>query len=367
MVHRRPLVPEDRNGHRPAMYLQRAAFAHALAATTRHPDDGCTTANNATPLAQKRWGDVVTELVLRGAVAPAMTSVPAWAGVLSQEAVGDFVASLEQMSAGARVLNACPRISLDGLSKVKFPRRDGPTAPITAWVEEGQPIPNLKFNLTQSASLGPPKALKCITSMTRETVESGAGETVSATLLREGISLGLDTKLFSDDAPTAASPAGLLNGIDPLSATAAGDGAMIGDLDKIAAAIAPFTTGLVFVAHPAQASYLRLRRGWAVAADVEMWPTLGVAPGTVIGLDPLALAAGFGPEPEIRSSKEGVIHEEDTTPLPIAMEGSPPVVAAPSRDLFQTDCIATLLILRAAWTWRAAGAIAWVSGASWGG
>jgi hypothetical protein len=94
-------------------------------------------------------------------------------------------------------------------------------------------------------------------------------------------------------------------------------------------------------------------------------PSLGVQPGTVIGLDPAALASAYGAEPEISSSKEAVIHE-DSAPLAIASPGTPPVIAAPTRSLWQSDCIATLLILRAAWTWRAAGCVAWISTASWG-
>ena len=41
--------------------------------------------------------------------------------------------------------------------------------------------------------------------------------------------------------------------------------------------------------------------------------------------------------------------------------GVPTVVAAEARDMFQTDC--TMLIIRAAWVWRASGCIAWTSSA----
>jgi hypothetical protein len=263
------------------------------------------------------------------------------------------------------VLNACPHVTLDGIGTISFPRRSGPTAAITGWVAEGQPIPNISFNL-QSAVLGPARKLATIAVMTRELVESSAGETVLTTMMREGSSLALDTKLFSADAASPAACAGLLNGVPPLSATTGTDGAaMIADLSKIAAAIAPFTTGLWYVMHPAQASFVNLRRGWAVAGDIVALPSLGVSPGTVIGFDPAALCSAYDAEPEISSSKEAVIHE-DTAPLAIVSAGTPPVIAAPARSLWQSDCIATLLILRAAWTWRAAGACAWINAAAWG-
>src|SRR5260370_30918787 len=94
------------------------------------------------------------------------------------------------------------------------------------------------------------------------------------------------------DAASEAACAGLLAGVAALPATTGGDNAaMIGDLDQIAASIAPFTSGLIFVAHPMQASFLKLRRGWAVAHDITVVPSLGVSPRTGIGLDPLAVAS----------------------------------------------------------------------------
>ncbi len=359
-AHKRPpLVPEDRNGHRPAQYLQRAAFAHAL--STAKPNGG-----GAEAVARQRWNDGATEIILRGAVLPASTTAPTWAGVFAQQAVGDFISSLAPISAGAKLLNAAPRVSLDGVGTVSFPKRSGPTAAVAHWVEELQPIPVPIFNLN-TAVLGPAKKLAAIAVVTREVIEGGNGETVLETLLREACALALDTKLFSADAATAAAPGGLLNGIAPLVATpGGGDAAAWGDLGKIAAAIAPFTSGLVFIAHPAQASSLSLRRGVAISADAIVWPTMGVPAGTIIGLDPAALASGYGAEPEIGSSKEVVIHMEDTTPLAIGSVGTPATVAAPTRSAFQTDTIATRLILRAAWAWRTAGAAAWISGATWG-
>jgi Phage capsid family len=363
---RRPLVPEDRRngGDRPAMYLQRACLAHAVAAISC-PRGERTTPHEAAVVAQQRWGDAVTEIVLRGASTPATTTAPDWAGVFAQQAVGDFAVSLEPLSAGARLLNTCPRITLDREATIKFPRRTGPTAPVSGWVAEQGPLPNVMFSL-QSATLGPTHKCGCIAVTTRELVESSAIETVLNTLMREGTALALDTKLFSADAASPAACAGLLDGVAALTPTGGSDNdAMLGDLDKISAAIAPFTSGLVYVMHPTQASFLKRRRGWAVDADIVVWPTLGCQAGVVIGLDPAALASAYGPEPEVRASREGVLHE-DTTPLAIATPGTPPVIAAPTRDLYQTDCVATLLILRAAWTWRAAGCIAWVENATWG-
>ena len=365
---RRPLVPEDQPTRRPSVYLERAIFAHTLAATAFKAGSGdITSPENAALIARKLWGgDSGAEMILRGAVAPATTTNQNWAGVLSRDAVGDFFATMGPLGAGGQVLNAAPRVSLGGIHSIKFPKRDGSTAPKGFWVAEDAPIPNVPVSLKYSATLGPTHKCACITIQTRELVESSNSESVIRTLMREGISLALDTKLFSSDAETLAAPAGLLNGVAPLTATAGGgNDAMLGDLDKIGGAIAPYTTNIIYVAHPSQAGYVKRRLGWAVGADTTVLPSPGVALGTIIGLDPQALATGYGPDPEIRSTNNGVIHESDT-PVAIGSPGSPPVIAAPSRDLYQTDCVATLMILRAAWTWRAENCVAWISGTTWG-
>jgi hypothetical protein len=91
-----------------------------------------------------------------------------------------------------------------------------------------------------------------------------------------------------------------------------------------------------------------------------------VPDGTVIAIDPSAFVSAFGAEPEISSSREAMVHMEADAPLPIATgtQGSG-VLATPSRSLFQTDCIGTRLILRAAWAWRAPGAVAWIQDTTW--
>jgi len=151
---------------------------------------------------------------------------------------------------------------------------------------------------------------------TRECVESGAGETVVSTLLREATALALDKKLFSPDPATPQAPPGLPDGVTPIPAAGAASDAALVDVGKIAASIAPHSQGpLVFVANPAQASYLALRRGFGIAADSVVWSSLACNPGVVIGLDPLALVSAFGPEPELESSRETVVHMEDSNAL----------------------------------------------------
>jgi hypothetical protein len=58
----------------------------------------------------------------------------------------------------------------------------------------------------------------------------------------------------------------------------------------------------------------------------------------VIAVSPIGLASVVADMPQIETSKASTLHMEDTAPLPISQSG---VVAAPTRSLWQTDCVAT--------------------------
>lgn len=359
----RALVPEDltRNGRsNAAKLITRAAFASARSATDdlhgRGPEE----------VARALWStDMATPLLLKAASSPATTTTSAWAGTLAGQAVGDFVSSLAPLSAAAKLFDAALRVSLDGVNSIAFPVRSGAIDPTDVpWIPQGSALPVWQGTLS-SVTLGPTHRLGIVVAMTRETAEHGAGEAVLTALLREAAALALDASLFSATAGTTDRPPGLLNGIAALTPATAGDGAMDADLADLAAAISGATTALAFVAHPAQAHAIRLRRGSIFPSDVSVWPTLGVSAGTVIALDPAAVVSAFGAEPEIMAAQEAVLHMEDTAPAAIGTPGSPNTVAAPTRSLWQTDCIAVRLILRAAWALRVPNSVAWMSGVMW--
>jgi hypothetical protein len=70
--------------------------------------------------------------VLKGAVAPTDRTT---AAALAVQAVGDFIASLAPLSAGARLLEAAPRVSLDGINSIALPARSGAIDPTKVpWV-----------------------------------------------------------------------------------------------------------------------------------------------------------------------------------------------------------------------------------------
>ena len=78
-----------------------------------------------------------------------------------------------------------------------------------------------------------------------------------------------------------------------------------------------------------------------------------------------AFASGFGAIPKITTSKDAVVQMEDTAPAQLSTVGSPNVVSAPLRSVFQTNSIAVRVILNAAWTIRASNAVAWMQSVTW--
>ena len=65
----------------------------------------------------------------RAAVGPATTTGSGWADKLAPTVVGDFIASLQPLSAGARLLAAAPRVDLTAWLPSCFHAGRGPSRP----------------------------------------------------------------------------------------------------------------------------------------------------------------------------------------------------------------------------------------------
>ena len=106
-----------------------------------------------------------------------------------------------------------------------------------------------------------------------------------AVLLAENVAAALDASLFSNVASSTSRPAGILNGVAPLTAATAGAGAMSTDLNALAQGDLDRHDRAGLRGPSAQAAAINLNRGLTFP-NIEVWPTLGVAAGTVIALDP---------------------------------------------------------------------------------
>ncbi len=170
----------------------------------------------------------------------------------------------------------------------------------------------------------------------------------------------LDTRLLDSTASSASRPAGLLNGVTPITAVSGGGiAALAADLGALAAAI-PNPADLVYLMNPGdRIRALTLAPGLLGVTIIE---APGLTAKTVIAIDAADFVSGETTEPRFDVSNTATINA-DTAPVAI---GTPPnVVAAPTYSAFQQD----LIVIRALWflTWamRRAGRVAYTASVTW--
>jgi hypothetical protein len=204
-------------------------------------------------------------------------------------------------------------------------------------------------------------------------------------LLREAIqqdtTVAVDSVLIDANPATVVRPAGLLNGVGGLTATAGGGiAAIVGDIKALVGAIVASTYGNlrspVWLMNPGDL----LSASLLTAANTGIFPfrdeirggTLNTIPiidsatipsKTMILVDAGDFVVVGGGAPRIEMSDQATLHMEDTTPLELV--ASPSTVAAPQRSLFQTDSLALRMVLPLNWVQRRAGTVAWTSNVSW--
>jgi hypothetical protein len=251
-----------------------------------------------------------------------------------------------------------------------------------SFVGEGQPIPVRQAAFT--AQLLTPKKMAVITSWTREMDEHSvpAIEGLLRNAIQEDTGFSLDAVLLDANPATTVRPAGLLNGVAALTATAGGGfNAVVGDIKKISGALLTATAGNVrnpvWLMNPQQIMTLGLTPApnsglfpFASAnnGNLQGWGIIdsGSVPlGRVIALDAADFVSVGGEAPRFELSDQATLHFEDTTPVDIGSPGTPATVAAPVKSLWQTDSVALRLILPINWTVRRAGVVAWIDGVTW--
>jgi hypothetical protein len=350
----KPFLPSDLASDK---LLIRAATAYVVAAAR----------TGATPeqICRQFWPKDAPALamVLRAATGPALTTQATWAQELAAIGVGTFLANL-QNSGAAALLRAAPQFDLSGYAKINLPRA---AANGTArWVGEGQPIPAGQAQLANTP-LGPPFKLALIETFSNELRDHSApaAEQVVGQILSDAARIALDSALFSAAAGTANNPPGLLAGLTSLTPfTGGGPGACLGDLRQLADAVATAGGGgnLLYFTTPGR---LTAVKGYAPAVAPQVHASAMIPASQIICIDASAFASGFGADPQITAAQEVLLHQEDTTPLPIASVGTPNTVAAPTRSMFQTDCTALKMVLRCAWVLRIPNTVAFITGAAW--
>jgi HK97 family phage major capsid protein/HK97 family phage prohead protease len=358
----------------PADYMFRAVAAGVRAFGRQEPLEHS--------LREMYGADEATQIVLRAAVNPARTDIAGWAAELVQTVNMGFLDRLIGASLYGPLAAAGSRYDLGRNGSIKIPARANTPKAAGAWVGEGAPKPVKRIGLS-TVSLIPHK-LAVITTFTEEIAMSSvpAIEGLLRKAMADDTSEALDGYLIDNVAASATRPAGLLNGVTPLTPASSGT-----TLEKIVtdlnALITPMEAAggggnVVLLMNPAQARRIGMSQtstgdfafGSAEQAASKIGATrivssITVPTGTVIAVDADWFATATGDSPRFAVSNEATLHEEDTTPVALGTPGSPNVVAAPMRSLFQTDSVAIRLSLFVTWAMVRPGMVQVVPGVGW--
>lgn len=312
-------------------------------------------------------------LVQKAAVDPAVTTVPEWAGNLVRETWAEFLDLLQPVSVYARLSSMGSRFTFGQSGKIILPSRD-PTPNLAGdFVGENAPIPVKRASIISAALT--PKKLAVISAFSQEmsTASGGAIENYIRDFMIADTAKLLDTRLLDNAAATVIRPAGLLNGVTPVTSSGTTLADIIADIKAAAGPIFDINGGarLVWLMHPLQALSLGLQTN---AAGAFIWPNAGtnwngwpvivstnVPDGTLILLDASEFATAANDTPQFRVSAEATLHMEDTNPEPIN-DGTP---ASPVISLFQQDSYAVRMIQQMNWTMRRPGMVTAITGITW--
>jgi hypothetical protein len=259
-------------------------------------------------------------------------------------------------------------LDLTGIATIRIPHIGGagrPTQP--AFIAESTPIPIADLS-TNAATLGPTCkiAIGAAVSMELQSASADTAASVIAQALAISTEQATDAALFSANAATAIAPAGILHGITAIpSAGRTGVAGVADDLALLAQAISNSGIAiddLIIVTTASLGTKIRVLAGPHFADAVLT--SAYIPAGTVIGVIPQGLSAGYAGIAEIETSTAATVHMEDTAPLAIGTPGSPPTVAAPTLSAWQSGLIVIKVRGRCAWCVQP-GAVAVVTGAAW--
>ena len=372
------VIPSIRKELDPIEYIVRAAAVALMAKSTGKPED---------QERQRMYGDdpmtkTIMDMVTRSATYPATTILTGWAAELAQQTWTALMPLLMPASIMPRLGARGLTLAFGTAGKIWIPTRSRTPSIGGSFVGEGGAIPVRQGAFTSQFLT--PKKMAVITVWTKEMQDHSqpAIEGVLREAIQQDTAVAVDSVLLDANAATVIRPAGLLNGIAAITATAITNGALaaiIGDIGALVSAITTATYGnvrsLVWLMNPTD----MLRAGLISAANTGVFPfreelankqlanipvidSATVPAKTLILIDAADFVVAGGGAPRMEMSDQATLHMDDAATELVA---SPSTVAAPQRSLFQTDSIALRMVLPLNWVQRRTGTIAWTQNVTW--
>ena len=317
--------------------------------------------------------------VTKAATSPAQTNVSGWAQELVRDTYMAFMDTLKPESIVPRL--GMNQYSFDGFNSIKIPYRASTPTVSGGFRAESAPIPVKQMGFTSKTLT--PKSVGVISTFSNELFERSTPnilDIIRSAIITDTAEM-LDVKFLSADAAVAGvSPEGAQNGILPAD-TAVSGGITVDkittDLRGRLQRMASLNLGRrpVWVMNPARAWGLQLATnavGTVAFPEMASGSLVGApvltstsVPADVVFLFDAAELYFAGGAPRFVGTDVATLHMENTTPLAIASTGTPNVVAAPVRSLYQTNTAAIRAMWELDWAFNREGCTQTITGVAW--
>jgi len=328
--------------------------------------------------------DLNNLIVQRAATAPADTTTSGWASQLVATDIAAFMPLLMPASVLPGLRARGLAISLGRNGTVQIPTRLATPTIAGAFIAEGAAIP-VKQGAFTSQSLGP-KRMGVISTFTRQLAQHStpAIEQLIRDQIAEDTSAAVDGVLLDANAATSIRPAGLRAAANvpsnPAATAGGGFNALVGDLKALIGALVTSSAGNLrsptWLMNPAEALSISVTQNaggdFPFAQEINQKRFAGypvivsstVTAKMVIVVDAADFVTVDGDSPQYSVSDQATLHMDDAASA-ISTPGSPNVVAAPVRSLYQTDTLAIRMLWDINWAMRRTGMIAYTTSVTW--
>ena len=321
--------------------------------------------------------DKTLETVIKAAVAGGSTTDTAWAKPLvnTTNYAGDFIEFLRPQT----ILGKFGSGGIPGLRRVPFNIKivSQTSGAVANWVGEGKGKPLTKWGYG-NVTLGMTK-LAAICALTDELVRTSdpAADTLARDELARAIIAKMDSTFVGNAAATTASPAGILNGVTPITASASTDAytALQADVKAIfgayiAAGMTP-ADGVWIMSSTAALKLSMLQN----PLGQSVYPAMNMTGGTFAGLPVIVsdyVAAGTV---ILVNASDVFLADDGSVQIDMSREASLEMNDAPTQDgvagtgaamvsMFQANMVAIRAERYVSWAKRRAAAVQAVTGAT---